>query len=123
MLTVFQRTPLCSFIYTYKEEHKTINNTHFITCIFQIFLSGVSQGSILGPILFNVFINNLFLWISISELLNFAHNTICAAENTIQKLVSTLEKESQAANDWFKSNKMVVNPNKFQAIIVKRTIK
>ena len=42
------------------------------------------------------------------------------AQKTIEELISTLEKESQAANGSFKSNEMIVNSNKFQVIIVKR---
>ena len=109
------------FFYSYLKRRKQnvrINNTR---SNFQILLSGVPQGSILGPILFNKFINDLLLWISNSELLNFADdNTISAAENTIEELISTLEKESQAAIDWFVSNEMIANPDKFQAIVVKR---
>ena len=40
-------------------------------------------------------------------------------ENTIEELISTLEKERQAAIHWFASNNMIVNPDKFQAIFVK----
>ena len=77
--------------------------------------------SILGPILFDIFINNLLLWISNSEVLSFADDsTIWAAASTIEELSTTVEKESQAANAWFKLNEMFVNLDKFHAIIVKR---
>ena len=42
------------------------------------------------------------------------------AEDTIGKLISTLEQDSPAAIDWYKINEMIVNPDKFQAIFVKK---
>ena len=50
-------------------------------------------------------------------------STISATENTTEERISTLEKESQAAIDWFVSNKMIVDPDKFQAIAIKRNNK
>ena len=73
--------------YSYLKRQKQnmgINNTH---SVFQILLSGVPQGSIFGPLLFNILINELYLWASKSDLLNFAgDNTISTAENTIRNL-------------------------------------
>ena len=37
-----------------------------------------------------------------------------------KNLISPLEKESQGAIEWFKINEMVVNPDKFQTIVVKK---
>ena len=49
-----------------------------------------------------------------SKLLNFADdNTISSAENKIEELINTLEKESQRSIDWFVSNETIINPNKF----------
>ena len=54
-------------------------------------------------------------------MLNFTDdNTISAAENTVEKFISTLEQDSQAAIDWFKINEMIVNPDKLQANVVKK---
>ena len=47
-------------------------------------------------------------------------NTISAAERTIENLISTLETESQAATECFKWNEMIVNPEEFPAIVVKK---
>ena len=106
-----------SYLKTCKQSVK-INNTH---SVLQVLLSGVPQGSILGPILFNIFINDLFYRVKESELHNFANdNTISSAEFSVEKLLKSLERESQVATDWFNENNMIVNADKFQAIIVKR---
>ena len=71
------------------------------------------------PFLFNIFINDLYLWVSKTDLLNFAdNNTISAAEDTIKKINSTLKRDCQAAIDWFKINEMIVNPVKYPTTVV-----
>ena len=95
-----------------------MNNVHII---FQILLSGVPKRSILGPLIFKIFINDLFYFIKDAKLLNFANdNTIPTFSNSVDDLITDLQKEPENVIVWFRSNEMVVNPDKFQSIIISR---
>ena len=45
-------------------------------------------------------------------------NPVCIRYHRVSELIKILESESEVVIDWFKINKMVVNPDKFQAIIL-----
>ena len=89
MLMVLTLIHLKSFFYLKgRKQNVKINNT---CSVFQVLLSGVPEGSILGPILFNLFIHDLLLWIENAELHNFAaDNTISCTENYLEELLKSL---------------------------------
>ena len=80
---------------------------------------GVPQGSILAPLLFNVFINDIFLFVKNGSLYNYADdNTLFFCSPDFDLLISTLESESKIIIEWFRVNKMQANPDKFQVLAV-----
>ena len=61
------------------------------------------------------------LCIEKSDLHNFADdNAITATCNTLRGLLKTLEQESESAVGCFKQNKIIVNADKFQAMILNK---
>ena len=78
---------------------------------FRKVISDVLQGSIVvEPILFNFFFNDFYYFNQNANVHNFAD------DNT---LISVLESESSIATDRFEINKMIVNPGKFQSIMIR----
>ena len=110
-----------TFLNSYLKDPKKNVRINNIFSAFQNIVSGVPQSSILGPILFNIFLNDLFLCIKKSGLDNFIDdNTITATCNTLTELLKSLEQESESAVGWFKQSEMIVNADKFQAIILNK---
>jgi len=110
--------PATSFIQSYLTNRKQQIKVGNIVSSWAGIGKGVPQGSILGPLLFNVFIN-IFYFIQKSSLYNYADdNTLSFHSPDFNEVITVLQNESNILIDWFRINKMQANPDKFQAIAV-----
>ena len=75
--------------------------------------TGVPQGSILGPLLFNIFLSDLFLFLSNSSLNNYADdNTLYTFGDQVKKIKDNLRNSFDMVHQWFYENYMVRNAGK-----------
>ena len=82
-------------------------------------LRGVPQGSILGPILFNLFINDLMFFIQETEVCNFADDTtIYSCSSYFEDATLKLSNNTHLILNWFRINSMVANPGNIQIMFL-----
>ena len=88
-------------------ERKDVKTSHLdVTC-------GVQQGSILGPLLFIIYINDLCNVSNILQPIMFADDTnLLSSHDNIKDLFNNVNLELNKIAVWFKANKLSLNDGK-----------
>ena len=104
------------FSYLTGRKHRTKVNNYLSS--WADILSGIAQGSILGPLLFNIYINDIFLFIDETRLANYADdNTPFSIESDINTLLNTLNIDVSILVNWFTDNYFKMNPDKCKLLV------
>ena len=95
---------------------RTKINTSFST--WSELMSGVPQGSVLGPLLFNIYLNDLFYIILETDVCNFADDTTpYTCDMSLEVVMDRLESVAEKAVEWFKYNYMKLNADKCHLLV------
>ena len=79
---------------------------------------GVFQGSILGPLYFNIYINDLFLFSEDFLMSNYADdNSPYEFNYTPEEVITQLEEDANVLISWFKNNYLKPNPDKWHLLL------
>ena len=96
--------------------HRTKANTRFSN--WSELLLGVPQGSVLGPLLFNIYLNDLFYLTECTNMCNYADDTsFHACDSYLKDHITRLEHDSLLVIEWFQGNYMKLNQEKCHLLI------
>ena len=107
-----------NWIASYLKSRKQKTSFKHVTSDVSEVTSGVPQGSIMGPILFLCFTNNLANAFPEEKVVSYADDSqFLVTGTTIEQVKTKLEKIIIKAENWYKQNSLMSNPSKTEVLI------
>ena len=114
-------TNSCKLIASYLYKRKQRVKINAVRSDWEDLDKGIPQGSILGPLIFNIFLNNIFYFVNTGSIYNYADDNYVSVQHEELGLVEkVLKQETLQLVKWFSDNAMEANPNKCQGILFNR---
>ena len=100
---------------TDRKQYVLYNNvksqTLEITC-------GVPQGSVLDPLLFLIYVNDIANCLTHSKVISLADDTtVFSSSKCIDDLYKNVNSDLDDLSNWFKANRLALNVNKYNAML------
>ena len=79
------------------------------------------QGSVLGPLLFLIYINDLHSWLKYSKAYHFADDTnITLSDSSQETLAKRMNYDLRKLSMWLRANKLSLNIEKTELVVFRR---
>ena len=106
------------FIYSYLSGRKHRTKVNNSLCTWMDIIAGIPQGSILGPLIFNIYINDISYFIDENELANYADdNTPYAIAHSADSVINILGKDMSILMKRFEDNSFIMNADKCHLLV------
>ena len=109
---------LQNILQDYLSNRKQRTKVDSLYSSWEAILFEVLQGTILGPVLFNIFVCDMFLILNTTYITDYADdNTPFAVRHNIADVIKALEEIGESHVNWFSNNEMKLNTDKCHLLL------
>ena len=111
------QTEALNLVYDYLSNRKQRGKINETFSCWKSIEDGLPQGSILGPLLFNIYLCDPFYFLEDLDIASNADDTTISVKENKQSVISTLEASSLPLFTWFNNNFIKANSDKSQSLL------